>query len=75
MLYLRPHHLVVRDPLSGFIGAALQPGRNGESSAGFSAANAALASSKLRNGLPAQFMLIKLNSRCSIGFHFEQQGG
>jgi len=31
--------------------------------------------SKVRKGTPAQFTLMALNSRCSIGFHFEQPGG
>jgi len=31
--------------------------------------------SKLRRGTPAQFTLMALNNRCSIGFHLEQPGG
>jgi hypothetical protein len=33
---------------------------------------AARNSSHVRNGVPAQFPLIKLNRRCSIGFHLDK---
>ena len=31
--------------------------------------------SRLSKGRPAQFLLSSLNSRCSIGFHFEVPAG
>jgi hypothetical protein len=29
----------------------------------------------VRSGVPAQLLLMKLNRRCSTGFHFEQPVG